>query len=323
MSINNTSIKALRLLGVPLSQPFNSCAWTMLQLNIPFQIEIAVPGNTSSKIGTRHENFQSLTKHRSTQVPILIDNNNNNGNSNENENENFVLTESAAILTYLCERYGSCDNNDSKNNNDDNDDGPKLYALPGTQRKAMIDSYMHWHHTNTRFVSKLFGGKIKPEWKNNLSTDETKFIQNVMTSIDTGWLQQQQSESQSEPTTTTCYIGGFNKPSIADILAYGELSTVTMTNLLDIDENKFNNLSSWMDRMSNLPYHDEAHIALSTLGDLSIHNATTEEDNTKDGISSSSNNDTILPIAKRLGAATKAGMASYENAQNKYTNLKT
>jgi len=304
---NNTSIKALRLLGVPLSQPFNSCAWTMLQLNVPFQIKIAVPGNKSSKIGTRHENFQSLTKHRSTQVPILIDDNNNNGN------ENFVLTESAAILTYLCERYGSCDNND--------DDGPKLYASPGTQRKAMIDSYMHWHHTNTRLVSKLFGGKIKPEWKATLSTDEDKFIQNVMTSIDTGWLQQQQSESESESKTT--YIGGFNKPSIADILAYGELSTVTMTNLLDIDENKFKNLSSWMNRMSKLPYHDEAHVALSTLGDLSIHNATTEEENTKDGSTSNDTCTIIPPIAKRLGAATKAGIASYENAQKKYTTIIT
>ena len=70
---------------------------------------------------------------------------------------------------------------------------------------------MHWHHTNTRFVSKLFGGKIKPEWKATLSTDEDKFIQNVMASIDTGWLQQQQSELESESKTT--YIGGFNKPS--------------------------------------------------------------------------------------------------------------
>ena len=306
---NNTSIKALRLLGVPLSQPFNSCAWTMLQLNVPFGIQIAVPGNKSSKIGTRHENFQSLTKHRSTQVPILIDNNN-------NGNENFVLTESAAILTYLCERYGSCDSNNYDDDADDDNDGPKLYASPGTQRKAMIDSYMHWHHTNTRLVSKLFGGKIKPEWKATLSTDEDKFIQNVMASIDTGWLQQQQSELESESKTT--YIGGFNKPSIADILAYGELSTVTMTNLLDINEDKFKNLSSWMICMANLPYHDEAHVALSTLGDLSIHNATTEEENTKDGSTSNDARTIIPPIAKRLGAATKAGKRSYENAQNKY-----
>ena len=51
-----------------------------------------------------------------------------------------------------------------------------------------------------------------------------------------------------------------------------------------------------MNRMTLLPYHDESHVALTTLGDL-----------TDDG-------DSKVPIAKRLGAATKVGMESIANA---------
>jgi len=264
----------------------------MLQLNIPFQIELAVPFNTSSKIGTQHDNFQNLTKHRSSKIPVLID-------------DTFVLTESAAILTYLCERYG-CDNDN------DSDNHPTLYASPGTKKKAMIDSYMHWHHTHTRLVSKPFGRKIKPHLKIDLTTNDESFIQDVMTRIDTGWLSQSSEQQQQQQSSCgkSCYIGGFDTPSIADIIAYGELSTVTMTNLVPIDENKFRNLSSWMKQMSTLPYHDESHVALSTLGDLS--SSTTIDDDDDDDISSSSTN---IPIEKRLGAATKAGIASFEKAQ--------
>ena len=177
---------AVRLLGVPLSQPFTSCAWTMLQLEIPFKIEIVVPG-ASSKMGTKHENFRNLTRIRSTKVPLLVDG-------------DIVLTESPAIMTYLCERYGET-----------NTHGPKLYASPGSEKKAMIDSYMHWHHTNTRSVSKLFGTKVRPDLKASVSEKEQKDIQAILSVIDSGWL-------RSSP-----YIGGLETPSIADILAYGEV----------------------------------------------------------------------------------------------------
>ena len=178
--------KAVRLLGVPLSQPFTSCAWAMLQLEVPFKIEITVPG-ASGKMGTKHDSFKSLTSHRSTQVPVLVD-------------DDFALTESPAIMTYLCEKYGGRHGED-----------PKLYAPPGSEKKAMIDSYMHWHHTHTRSVSKLFGSKVRPDLKVNVSEEDEEAIQDILASIDSGWLH------------SSSYIGGSETPSIADILAYGEV----------------------------------------------------------------------------------------------------
>jgi glutathione S-transferase len=244
----------LKLFGVPLSQPFRSCAWTLLNLQVPFQIEMAVPGMTS-KIGTKNENFQNLTPHRSTQIPLLID-----------DNTSLVLSESPAIMTYICERYGS---------------DHQLLATPGSNRKALIDSYMHWHHDNTRFLARLFQTKIRPDLKSSLSDDDEKRIQVILQNIDSGWLR------------SSTYIGNSDAPSIADILAYGELSSVTMTNLLDVEI--YANICSWMDRMTQLPYHDEAHIALTELGDLTI--------------------DIEIPLAKRLGPATKAGLQAFADAQ--------
>jgi glutathione S-transferase len=244
--------KLLKLYGVPLSQPFRSVAWTMLQLEVPFKVELAVPGMTS-KVGTKHENFKSLTPHGSTQVPLLID------------DESNVITESPAIMAHLCERYGN----------------GKLYAPSGSTEKALIDSYMHWHHTNTRSLAKVFQTKVRPDLKQEVSEKDTDRMKEVFESLDSGWLKSNQ------------FIAGSEYPTIADILAYGEISTVTMTKLVAIDD--YANLQAWMERLTQLPYHEEAHRALSVLGDLT---------------------DTTSPVAKRLGPATTAGLKALQEAQS-------
>lgn len=248
----------LKLYGVPLSQPFRSCAWTMLLLKLPFQIEMVVPG-MAGKVGTKSEAFQSLTRHKSSTVPLLVD-----------DNASLVLSESPAIMTYLCERYGNNDNLD-------------LYASSGTVDKALIDSYLHWHHENTRLLARLFQKVVRPDLTVCITDDDQNQIQEILKSIDSGWL-------QSRP-----FIGNSETPSIADILAYCELSTVIMTNLLSLDG--YENLVSWTERMQQLPFHDDAHTPLTTLGDVTI--------------------ETDVPIAKRLGLATKAGIKAYVDAQKK------
>lgn len=285
---NGSKLLMNKLYGVPLSQPFRSCVWTMLQLEVPFQIEMAVPG-MSSKVGTKHENFRSLTPHRSSEVPLLVvqeesnDDNNNNSKSNK-----WALTESPAIMAYVCERYGRM-----KGPADDNH--PQLYAPSGSRRKAIIDSYTHWHHSNTRFLANAFQTKVRTDLNVELSQNDKERIQRVLEAIDGGWLQQQQQQDQ--PSSPPTFIGGSNSPSIADIQAYGEISTVVLTKLISVEE--YPNLSSWMGQMELLPYYNEAHAALLTLGDLTVE---------EEGMS----------IAKRLGNATKIGMKAIAEAQEKY-----
>lgn len=255
--------KLLKLYGVPLSQPFRSCAWTMLQLEVPFQVEIAVPG-MSSKVGSLHENYRSLTPHRTSKVPLLVD-----------DAVGLAVAESPAILAHLCERHGR-------------DGGrPPLYAPPGSIEKARIDSYTHWHHSNTRDLARVFQTRVRPDLKVELSEGDWERVREVLDAIDSGWLERSGGQ----------YIGGSASPSIADVLAYGEISSVVLTGLVSVDD--FPNLASWMGRMQTLPYYDEAHASLLALGDLTV-----EEPGSS--------------IAKRLGHATKMGLQAITQAQEKY-----
>jgi glutathione S-transferase len=253
-------MSALKLYGVPLSQPFRSVAWTLLQLGVKFEVKLAVPG-MSGKMGTRNELYTSLTPHGTTQVPLLVDG-------------DVAISESPAIMAYICERYGK----------------GKLYAPSGTPQKALVDSYLHWHHGGTRQLAKPFACKVRPDLK--FSSKEQDRIPQLLQTIDKGWLQ------------TSPWIAGSPTPTIADILCFGEVSTVLLTNLVNLENLEedssysysYSNLKAWIQRMAALPYYKEAHMALTTLGDLS------QEKDTK-------------TIQKKLGAATKAGLDAIQSAQ--------
>jgi len=269
----------MKLYGVPLSQPFRSVAWTMLQLQLPFQIEMAVPGMTS-KVGTRHDTFRKLTPYRSTQIPLLSylceDNN--------NEEKHVVISESPAIMIHLCEKFGSTGNSSMQF---------LLYPPTGSIAKAHVDSYLHWHHSNTRLLARLFQIKVRPDLNVTMSEQDHIQLNEVLHNLDSGWLHQNYNHSDMK------FIGGVDHPTIADILAYEELCTVTMTNLLKIDD-EYPTLKNWMKEMSQLPFHDSIHQCLDVLGDLS------------------SSSEGGIPIAKRLGAATKAGTQGILKAQESY-----
>ena len=48
----------LRLHGVPLSQPFRSVAWTLLQKRVPFEVSLCVPGS-GGKRGSKQQPLQA------------------------------------------------------------------------------------------------------------------------------------------------------------------------------------------------------------------------------------------------------------------------
>ena len=84
---------SIRLHGVPLSQPFRSVAWAMLQKRVPFDVSIVVPGASKPKNGSRNEAFLKINPTGS--IPMLTD-----------TSSGISLFESPAILTYLAERHG-------------------------------------------------------------------------------------------------------------------------------------------------------------------------------------------------------------------------
>jgi hypothetical protein len=87
------------------------------------------------------------------------------------------------------------------------------------------------------------------------------------------------------------YIATEKDASIADMLAYEEVAQAYMTDSLNLDE--YPNVQEWVKRMQGVEYHDQAHQALTTLGSLAVESE--------------------LPMMKRLGAATKAGLSSIKD----------
>jgi glutathione S-transferase len=253
----------LTVYGVPLSQPFRSVVWTLLIKKKPFEIKLCVPG-ANNRLGTLHESFRKLTCGKTKTVPVL--------QVNDDDNEKgggggFALSEAPAILSYLCEKYH----------------WSELYGPPGTTEKANIDSYMHWHHSNTRKLAGLLAPSLRPELKLTITDEIRENASNALSALEDDWL------------SSSLFLADRAHVSIADILAYEEVVQTTMTDVVTLAD--FPNLDAWTARMRQLPFHDEAHASLKALGSMS---QTSEK-----------------PIMSRLGAATKEGLRAIQIAQEK------
>jgi glutathione S-transferase len=256
----------LTLYGVPLSQPFRSVAWALLQKRVRFQVQLVVPGSPHKKTGSTGEDFRALTGGRTTQVPVLRDDDSGNEGS-------IVVHESPAILTYLCQKYGWTD----------------LYPAHDLRQKTSVDTYTHWHHEGTRCLSRLIQPALRPDLAAALPHHPTREelheqARAMLGRLDGAWLSQQ------------AFLAGTSHPTIADILCYGEVAQVVMLGAASLDG--YPNLAAWSHRMKDLEFHDEVHVALATLGDV-----VAESD---------------VPMMKRLGGATKAGLQALDTAQKRY-----
>ena len=269
MTMLSTS-SILKLYGVPLSQPVRSVLWALLMKRTRFEFVMTVPYMDRPGMGARHDDFRNKTRARSITVPLLQD------------GPDVYITESAAILVYLCESRGW---------------EADLYGKPGTLYKATIDSYLHWHHNNTRTLGRITGSYLQKHVQP--LDNETEVIGKVLRRLETGWLS---PSSHNNTSTHATYIAGGSGPSIADLMCYCELSQITMLGLFDKQDlqEEYPKVQSWMQRMQQLPYHDHVHAALTTLGNVKT-------------------DDLDLPLSKRLSRATKHGLKAIEDAQQDFT----
>ena len=159
----------------------------------------------------------------------------------EEPDSGFVLAEAHAIMTYLCRQYGW--------------EG----AYPSDPRKAAkIDWYLHYHHRNTRDGS----GILAPYLRKDLDfpellkqTYQRTFTAAVQT-LENGWL----NDSK--------YLAG-EAFTIADIAAYVEIGQLRpeFTNLFDFSP--YPNVRRWLDDVATQDGHDDVHVSLSVMGDIS------------------------------------------------------
>mmetsp|Transcript_8845 Transcript_8845/g.12583 ORF Transcript_8845/g.12583 Transcript_8845/m.12583 type:complete len:295 (-) Transcript_8845:173-1057(-) len=275
----------LILYGVPLSQPFRSVSWLLLLNGKRFRPELAVPG-MKSRVGSQHDSFLSMTNGRTSRVPLLRDMS---FNSKHNDN-GLTLAESPAIMAYLSERYGWCDN---------------WYGKPGSERKANVDWYMHWHHQSTRSLARLLFPHFRPDLdkkyngnENNKSTQKKnhKLIYDSLQTLNDSWLSSEGGEQE--------FLTKDGKPSIADLLAYEEIVGPIMLGLLPNLTIEYPNVSRWTDQMKQIPFHTEVHVALDIVASI-VKSSPLYSPSTQNNTS----------MAKQMSRATKEGMASLVNAQ--------
>ncbi len=197
-----------------------------------------VPVNPGSKGDNGSRSPAYLAKNPGGTIPTL-----------EEPDTGFVLGESHAILCYLANKHGWED----------------VYPS-APQRRAKVDWYLHYHHRNVREASI---GLIAPKIRKDLNIPEAtqQAAQSIFTralrALDTAWLAQSR------------YLAGAH-PTLADFAAYVEIGQLQpgFTNVFDFEP--FPNVRRWLAEMKQVDGHDDAHVVLAELGDISVEPPTME-----------------------------------------------
>ncbi len=180
--------------------------------------------------GSRNEAF--LAKNPAGTIPTL-----------EERDSGFVLGEAHAILCYLSNKHGWTD----------------VYPADHRQR-AKIDWYLHYHHRNIREASV---GLVAPKIRKDLNIPQAMqqaaqaTLTKALGALETGWL------------ANNAYLAG-DQVSLADFAAYVEIGQLQpgFTNVYDFTP--FPNVQRWMHSMKQINGHDQVHVVLKELGDISV-----------------------------------------------------
>lgn len=154
----------------------------------------------------------------------------------------FTVGEAHAIMTYLANSQGWVDVY------------PDDYRL-----RARVDWYLNYHHRNIRDASVgLVAPKIRKDLNIPIAVQESakRTLTTALSVLDSGWLKQ------------SPYLAG-EQVTLADLAAYVEIGQLQpmFTNVFDLTP--FANVERWLKDMSQVEGHDDVHIVLTELGDIS------------------------------------------------------
>ncbi|CAF0819340.1 unnamed protein product [Adineta ricciae] len=154
------------------------------------------------------------------------------------DDSGFVLTESVAILTYLCEKHKKYD-----------------WYPKELKDRARVDEYNNWQHANLRlngstlFLSKIIipGMTGKPPNENELEKWRNKWEESTG-HLENVWLKR------------SPYVAG-GHITISDLLGVCEMMQPISAGY-DFDAKKFPRVQEWMERVKKetQPHFDQAHV---------------------------------------------------------------
>ncbi len=160
----------------------------------------------------------------------------------EEPDSGFALGEAHAIMCYLCNKHGWDD----------------LYPS-NFQARARVDWYLNYHHRNVRDASL---GLVAPKIRKDLNIPQVTqdaakaTLTSALNALENGWLAE------------TAFITG-EQLTIADFAAYVEIGQLKpgFTNVWDFSPHP--KVQAWLARMEHIEGHDDVHVVLAELGDIS------------------------------------------------------
>ena len=216
--------------------------------------------NPGSKGDTGSRNPAYLAKNPGGTIPTI-----------EEPDTGFVLGEAHAIMCYLSNKHKW------------DDVYPADY-----RRRAKVDWYLHYHHRNVRDASI---GLVAPKIRKDLDIpDATQraarvTLTNALHTLESGWL----AESR--------YVTG-EQLTLADFAAYVEIGQLqpSFTNVYDFAP--FPNVRRWLEEMTQVEGHDDVHVVLAEIGDISVAPPTLETIKT-------ANKNALRVLQEKLGELTR------------------
>ncbi|MGR8950195.1 MAG: glutathione S-transferase family protein [Gammaproteobacteria bacterium] len=190
---------------------------------------VLINPGSQGEFGSRNPTF--LAKNPAGTIPVI-----------EEPESGFVLGEAHAIMSYLCRKYAWHD----------------VYPVDA-QARARVDWYLHFHHRTIRNASI---GLVAPKFRKDLNIPEhvqaaaIKDFTRGLAALENGWLNQGN------------YLVG-DALTIADFAAYVDIGQTQscFTNVFGF--NDFPNVQRWLDRMATIDSHDDVHVVLADIGDIS------------------------------------------------------
>lgn len=225
----------------PASQPSRAVLWLCAINNTPCRVYYD-PTQQLDQVNSR------------VQIPVLVE-------------DDFTLTEMPAILAYLADKF----------------DWATWYPSD-LQSRAHIQQYLHTHHTLTRLATlKLMAPHVLVAFAEPPINTTTSYLNNVAiqtamadsNKLATGQQLMHEVLGVIENTylitnagRTGAFIGGLDKPSIADLACYEEIAQLPWAGLMQLSD--YEKTSNWLDAMAQLPCHEQIHRFNHTLGDIAI-----------------------------------------------------